>query len=101
MDVAELIGTWELVEATVELADGTIVSAPWNQGYLIYTPDGMMSVILDNRDRKSPSTRDEPDGTPADKTSALDGFSAYAGTYTLEGNVVIHHVEFALRILSE
>jgi len=27
---------------------------------------------------------------------AVEGFSAYAGTYSLDGNVVTHHVQFAL-----
>lgn len=84
--------------------------APWDTGYLLYAPDGTMVAILDHTARgQRPAGARE--GTASNVSSAparvttlstqeqvqvLEGFTAYAGNYTLAGDVVTHHVRYAL-----
>lgn len=103
MDATELVGRWNFVRGGMELPDGTLVT-PCNQGWLAYWADGTMMAILDHSDRgerPSPggpaSTPNDSAVTPSEQILALaqGQFTAYAGTYTLDGDVVTHHVWFA------
>jgi len=61
-------------------------------GFLTYTADGRMSVIMARSGRKPFSTFPPPPEETAEAFSP-DAFAAYAGSYTLDGDKVIHHVE--------
>jgi hypothetical protein len=100
-----LVGTWKLVSATAIHPDGTIdfeVYGADPRGYITYTADGHMMVIFSRSDRL-PLSRDiqsplsqEMSAVPMEELAqAFTGFSAYAGTYTLNGNTVSHHLEIA------
>ena len=66
-------------------------------GILIYTPDGYMSALLMDPDRKRFASDDLKTGTVDDIKQAYDKFDAYCGTYTIdeEKGTVTHHVEGA------
>jgi hypothetical protein len=73
-----------------------------DQGYLTYGADGTMQIILDRKDRELP---ERPGSTgaagifslpPEEQLRAVQGFGAYAGTYTLDGDIVTHHIQFSL-----
>ena len=103
MDPADLVGRWEVVRATEESPDGTEGPAPWDEGFLVYWSDGTMIGILDHSERGPQSSAGGPALaaraaalTPDEQLRALERFGAYAGTYTLEGDIVTHHVRFSL-----
>lgn len=59
----------------------------------MYFPDGHMSAIITSEGRLPVAPTDEK---YHEKTSQLlSTMAAYAGTYTVQGNKVIHHVEVA------
>ena len=89
-DTGKLIGTWKLVSAvSEELATGqkTNIYKGTPIGFITYGADGrVMTIIVD-------SPRKKPSGTIATAVEAealFRSMAAYAGTYTIEGNQVIH-----------
>jgi hypothetical protein len=103
MDPTDLVGRWRVIRCTEELPDGREVPAPWNEGFLAYWSDGTMIGILDHSERgprTAPGTATPAARatalTPDEQLRALERFGAYAGTYTLDGDVVTHHVQFSL-----
>jgi hypothetical protein len=100
-----LIGIWKLLSATAIHPDGTIVSEIYGMnpvGYITYTGEGQMMVMFSRSDRlplsqqiQSPFSQ-EMNAVPIEELAqAFMSFSAYAGTYTLNGNTVSHHLTIA------
>ncbi len=90
-----LIGTWKLVSVTAEdSATGEKRDAwgPNPEGFINYGPDGRMIVINARSNRKKPEGAAP---TPAEAADLFQGVLAYAGTYTVEGNTVTHHVDIS------
>ena len=98
------VGTWKLVSWEVTQPDGTVQYLYGKEvvGYLIYTADGYMAAeIMDpDRQQSDPSfplelaaaqTLPEPD-----RVRAYSTYLSYCGTYTVDGDTVIHHVEAGL-----
>ena len=97
MQQPEIVGTWRLANYEARSADGS-VSYPLGQnaaGYLIYTDDGYMSVAMMADGRKSYAREDLLGGSEAERLAAADGFFSYCGRFTVEGDVVLHHIEVA------
>jgi hypothetical protein len=94
-----LIGTWRLISIQVNL-DGSLVK-PYRDdplGYLVYTPDGHVSVQFAARERPklfrtSPHGNALIESTPA---NTILGYQAYCGTFEVRDGQVVHHREFAL-----
>src|ERR1700730_424277 len=59
-------------------------------GYIGYSPDGRMYALFTRHDRVAPR-----DVVPTDEEGVqlLGTMVAYAGTYSLGENVVIHHID--------
>ncbi len=100
-DLNPFVGAWKLISWEVMLPDGTI-QYPYGKdvvGYLIYTADGYMSAhIMDpDRQQSDPNFPLEPAAAQTlsepDRARAYSTYLAYCGTYRVEGNTVIHHVE--------
>ena len=93
---ADLVGTWKLISATETTKKGEVRAAyGWQnqQGLLTYTADGRMMAITTKGGRKPLSVSDNI-GAPVDeRAEAFATMTAYAGSYTLNGNKVIHHLE--------
>jgi Lipocalin-like domain len=90
---SRLIGTWKLVSVINEdVATGqkTDYFGPNPDGYISYGPDGRMIVINTRSDRKTPAGASP---TPQEAAELFRGVLSYAGTYTIEGNVVTHHID--------
>ena len=71
-------------------------SRPWGEkptGYLMYLPDGHMSAIITSEGRAAVAPTDEKFNEKMGHL--LSTMAAYAGTYTVQGGKVIHHVEVA------
>ena len=93
-----LNGTWQLVAWRRIAADGTI-SYPLGadaRGQLIYTSNGMMAVQIAAAIRPTIPTADPLGGDPDARASAYSTYLAYFGTYEVEGEQVIHHLDSSL-----
>ena len=90
-----LIGTWKLISVTAEdVATGekSEIWGPDPDGYINYGPDGRMIVINTRSDRHKPVGAAPTHDEAAD---LFQGVLAYAGTYTVEGDTVTHHVDIS------
>ncbi|CAN1534295.1 Lipocalin-like domain containing protein [Burkholderiaceae bacterium] len=92
---SRLLGTWQLVSVIrEEVPSGLTIDlmGPNPQGFITYSADGRMVVIIVRGDRHKPAA------TTATATEAENLFRSvisYAGTYTIAGNEVTHHVDIS------
>ncbi|NJL78816.1 MAG: lipocalin-like domain-containing protein [Richelia sp. RM2_1_2] len=101
-----LLGTWKLISITAIFPDGKIDKEAFGInpiGYITYTPEGKIMVIFSKSERPLLSGNSASPLTTAihsvpieERSQAFSNFNSYAGSYTLDGNTVIHHVEIAL-----
>jgi lipocalin-like protein len=92
-----LVGTWKLESATITTDKGGVLNS-WGEhpvGFLTYTEDGRMSVILTLDGRKPLSVSDFISAPGNERAEAFATMTAYAGRYTFTGKEVVHHVEAA------
>ena len=88
-----LLGTWKLQSFTMEYQDTHETTEPFGahpSGYLSYGADGRMYAIVAGEGRRPPAGAVPTD---AEKIELFSGMGAYAGTYTVEGDKVVHHVD--------
>jgi hypothetical protein len=94
-DDGPLFGTWKLKQFVREVA-GTGERydqlGPHPEGVLSYSKDGRMSVLLLAGDRVKPSG-DVP--TSQEKVALFETMIAYAGTFTVDGGKIVHHVDLS------
>src|SRR5262245_56675758 len=91
----KFIGTWKLVAAVNEDAatgEKTDLFGPDPIGYLSYGADGRMMAIQVRSDRKKPAAAVP---TAAEADALFKSLLSYAGTYTIDGNEVTHHVDIS------
>ena len=97
IEPADLYGTWRLVSYTrtiVATGERSDVYGPSPMGYLSYGPDGRMFATLGDPSRPKPS--DLAKVTDEERLKLYRTFSAYAGTFTLKGSTVTHHVDISM-----
>lgn len=88
-----LVSTWRLkshIQHTIATGERFPPRGLKPQGLVTYTADGRFSLI------NVPGERSAPESIrPTDKEALalFFGLTAYAGRYTVEGDVVVHHVE--------
>jgi hypothetical protein len=90
-----LIGTWALKSFVREIpgtAERYNQLGEHPQGFLGYSGDGRMYVILVAGDRIKPR---EETPTDQERVKLHKSMIAYAGTYTIEGGKVIHHLDIS------
>jgi len=92
-----LVGTWRITSYERLTLETNEVSRPFGEnpiGYIQYSPGGHMVVFLSAREMPKVS----PPFSDADQ-AAIYGkiFGAYAGTYSVDGNKVTHHIAAAYR----
>ena len=90
-----ILGTWKLRSLVFEAIATGQRSSPFGDhpvGYLGYSLDGRMFAILVADDRPKP--RDQVP-TDEEKAKLQESMLAYAGTYTVDGEKVIHHVDIS------
>jgi hypothetical protein len=95
---ADLVGTWKLVSAWSTRPNGERVELYGAHpiGFLTYTQEGRMSAILSDSERPPLSSEDWLAAPMAERAAAFSTFVAYAGSFRIEGDRVIHHVEICL-----
>jgi hypothetical protein len=94
-DQGPLIGTWKLLSMVYEVVATGQRSSPYGDspdGYLSYSSDGRMYAFGVAEDRPKPR-----DAVPTNEENVqLQGsMFAYAGTYTADGEKVVHHVDIS------
>jgi hypothetical protein len=90
-----MIGTWKLHSLVYEATGAGKRSRPFGDhpdGYLSYSADGRMSAIGVAEDRPKPR---ELVPTDEEKVKLQESMFAYAGTYTADGEKVVHHVDIS------
>jgi len=92
-----VVGAWRFVTSVSRTEDGNVSrqSRPGATGYIIYTDDGHMAFLNMRSTRPGFESGSQEGGTPDEKIAAFDNFVANCGTYEVEGNTVVHHVEAA------
>ncbi len=90
-----LIGTWKLVAVVNEdIATGARSDLFGSNpiGYINYAPDGRMMVMQVGGDRTKPAG-----ATPSREEAAalFKSLLGYAGTYSIDGDEVTHHVDIS------
>jgi len=93
-----LIGTWKLLswELRDEAGHVSYPFGPDAVGYLTYTEDGHMSVIITTARRAPSSASDLLGGSVDEKAAAAETCVAYCGTYRVQGSKVVIHVDASL-----
>jgi hypothetical protein len=90
-----IIGTWKMVSWTVEdLATGAKQDALGSDpaGVITYSADGRVMVLVLKRDRRTPA---DLVPTSEEKIALYDSMFAYAGTFTIDHEKVIHHIDMS------
>ena len=92
-------GTWELLNWTAELNDGTEFF-PFGEdaiGRIAYDSHGNMSVHIMKNNRPKFQSEDPLQGTPNEMLSAFGDFISYCGTYDLydNPNQVVHQIKIS------
>jgi len=99
LQVADLLGSWQLVSWRVEYSGSRPDSYPFGSdatGLLMYAADGWMCAQMSQRQRSRLSAPSARIASTESKARALDEYLAYAGTWSLQGDTVRHQVKFAL-----
>jgi len=92
----KLVGAWRLVSVETRDEGGELVRRGERTGYLIYTPDGYMSVAFMKEGRPRFESGDIRGGATEEKIAAINGYVSYAGRYTVMDGSVVHHIEVSL-----
>jgi hypothetical protein len=98
-DPDRFLGAWKLVVWDIIYADGRPPSYPYGDnavGWIMYTPDRRMSVTICRPGRARLSTENVRKAPIEERLAAFESYFTYAGTYSVDGADVIHHVEFSL-----
>ncbi len=94
VDKNPLLGTWKMKSCVVTTA-ACEQSTPYGEnpkGYLSYSADGRMQAIGAANGRRAPAGASPRDN---ERVALYDTMFAYAGTYSVEGGKVIHHVDIS------
>ena len=96
----ELLGAWRLhsyVSVGVDDVDDVLFPlGDHPRGFIMYTADGYMSAQLMDPDRRLFAANDPHAAPPGELASAAAGYLSYSGPFTVDGDVVSHHVEVSL-----
>ena len=93
----QLEGNWALAEWDCTL-DGAYHSHPFGRdakGTIMYV-NGKMCAILMKADRPHFELPNLLRGSDHERLTAVSGYVSYAGSYRIEGDRVIHSVEYSL-----
>jgi hypothetical protein len=94
----DVVGRWNIVSWVQEYDDGR-VQYPMGEdlvGFIRYTADGDMAVMIAKRDRPDFATGGQWDASDSDKAAAYQSMLSYAGRYELGDGYVVHHVDLSL-----
>jgi hypothetical protein len=90
-----VLGTWKLVSVVSrDVASGTTTDyfGPDPVGYINYSADRRMMVVIVRGDRRKPAGAA---ATPLEADALMKSLVSYAGTFSIRGNEITHHVELS------
>ncbi len=90
-----LLGTWKLVSSTrVDMPSGkrSDMMGSHPLAFINYCRDGRMMFLQAGEDRKKPAGAQVTD---AEAAALYRTFLGYAGTYTIKGDTITHHVDLS------
>ena len=94
----DILGSWSLVR-TYETLDGVETGlepvGAGAYGYIIYTPDNRVSVLIAYGGRTLMS-KGLYDSTDAETADSARKFTAYGGTFDIDGDIIVHHLDICL-----
>lgn len=91
-----LVGAWRLVSYEAHGPGGVLYPLGEDAaGYIMYTPDGYMSVSMMAAGRRNFVDGDMLSGTNDEKIEAAETYVSYCGRYDYQGDRVVHMVEAA------
>jgi hypothetical protein len=88
-----IVGTWRLISQTTEDSESKAIEKVFGDkpiGFLTYTSEGRMTIIITHSTRKPPASAK---ATEAEAAHLYGTMVAYAGTYRINGDKIIHHIE--------
>ena len=91
-----LEGTWKLIsDIRTNTTTGATVETfgPKPQGFITYTRDGRMAVLIVRSDRPKP--QDIAKITEQERSQLFSSMLAYAGTYKFDGKTIEHHIDIS------
>lgn len=91
-----LSGAWRLSSVETRNEKDELVRRGKRTGYLIYSPEGYMSVCFMKEGRPIFKSGDIRGGTAEEKIAAVNDYVSYAGRYTVQDDAVTHHIEVSL-----
>ena len=96
----QLVGTWSLVSANDERADGSKVPlyGPQPAGMLVFTPQGRYSIQVCATQRPLFAAKDRLKGTAEEYQAAVQGCNPHWGTYAVntQDQTIVFNIEHAL-----
>lgn len=98
MNREALLGFWKIVSWEQRYDDGRVVlplGAPL-EGFIRYDTDGRMCCMIARASRKSFVKGGQWNAPDEEKAQAYSEMLCYAGTYSLENDMVTHHVDISL-----
>ena len=94
MTANSIAGVWKLKKYSRRFLDtGEVRSDMLPQAYILYTPGGFMMSITVEENRQAPAGEVLTDEERVRLFKSI--ISAYSGSYTIEGDNVIHNVELS------
>ncbi|MCB1107000.1 MAG: lipocalin-like domain-containing protein [Chlamydiia bacterium] len=97
MQKSDLIGVWKLQSFAIQSPDGEEIY-PYGKnakGYLIYTPEGYLSVHIMSSKRPTGGEYQFKKGSNEEKIEAAENYGGYVGTYQLKEDLIIHLAELS------
>ena len=89
-----LVGTYRLISTTQKIVDTGEVQALSNErGFITYTKEGRMLVIIVRGERKKPESLAAM--TDQQRADLFRSLTAYSGTYEFDGKTVIHNIDIS------
>ncbi|WP_433298400.1 lipocalin-like domain-containing protein [Pseudonocardia sp. CA-142604] len=96
----QLVGAWELVSYEARSDNDEQTVHPMGDdasGYVMYTPDGHVSVQIMRPGRVPYQVAGPGEGTAAERAEAAGGYLAYSGSYrVVDNSVVVHEIDVSL-----
>jgi hypothetical protein len=91
-----VVGTWKLISAKSTTLNGKVDAYAFGKmpsGFMTFTREGRMSLIMANDAREPLSVLDRDAAPAGERAQAFSTFVAYAGRYSHDGDRLVYHVE--------
>jgi len=96
----DLVGAWKFVSAeeVFEGGDRRPQFGPSADGYLSYSPNGIVTAVLGSTKRPASSAPSPESASDSDVVAMARDFIAYGGPFSVDSdtNTVTHHIDIAL-----